>query len=802
MDPTKTIITKESLDKFRLSTEQLVPAIDLKSEYLEKESNQLAHSLIGQERAKQALHFGLEVKSHGFNIYVMGEQATGRFTLISDCIKEELKQSNDLFDWCYINNYENEREPIVLRLQAGESDLVVKDFTALVDEVLATFPAAYENPGFQRRKAAITRHYEQKYDQAIDEVEALALEQGVALVEDGGSVSFSPIVDGKIVSDSDFTSFPEEVRKAFYEHVDQLEVSLTEALIEMPSWQRENNERRKALKKEVTEQAIRPLLKELQRKYANNLQIQRHISAMKPHLIETVIEHLDAPDKDDKADEYDHKEMLIQYYVPNVIVHNKNTQKAPLIYEPNPSYQNLFGKIEYTNIQGSVFTNYRMITAGALHKANGGYLVLDADKLFANKHVWEPLKLALKFDQLKVEVHQYEPGMVNSMTLTPEPIKLNLKLILLGTRGLYYALQDYDSDFPELFKVLVDFDDEIELNADTQSQFCLRVQQEIEKLGMRTISSASLARLMMYSMRQSEHQGRLNAKFANILELLNEVAFFCLRNNKLDIEVKDIERALAAKKHRTARVSDQFADDIKQGQILISTDGADVGTANGLTVLDIGNASFGTPARITATVYVGANGVIDIEREVELGQSIHSKGVLLLSGYLGNKFAQDFSLTLSANIALEQNYGYVDGDSASLAELMCLISALADEPLNQGIAVTGSINQFGEVQAVGGLNEKIEGFFSLCAARGLTKKQGVIIPASNVVNLVLDKKVVDAVEQGDFHIFAVKTVDQALEISTGKSAGTLRANHYFPSQSINAKAVNRLREISVLVNGE
>lgn len=791
------------MEDYKITGERLLPAIDVDNSLQEIDRDgDAAQSLIGQDRAKQALHFGLEVKSHGYNMYVMGEQATGRFTLINDFIKDEVKHANDLFDWCYINNFENEREPAVLRLRAGESAQIVKDFTALVDEVLATFPAAYENPGFQRRKAAITRHYEQKYDNAIDKVEAIALEQGIALVEDANTVSFSPIVDGKVVSDNEFTGYPENIRKEFYERVDRLEVSLTEALIEMPSWQRENNEKRKALKKEVTEQAIRPLLKELQRKYADNLQIQRHINTMKPHLIETVIEHLDAPDKDDKHDEYDHKEMLTQYYVPNVIVHNKSTQKVPLIYEPNPTYQNLFGKIEYTNIQGSVFTNYRMITAGAMHKANGGYLVLDADKLFENKHVWEPLKLALKFDQLKMDVLQYEPGMVNSMTLTPEPIKLDLKLILLGSRGLYYALQDYDSDFPELFKVLVDFDDDIDLTPVTLSQFCQRIQQEIQQLGMRDISKQGLARLVTYSMRQCEHQGRLNAKFASILELLNETAFFCRRDNKDNIELKDIEYALTAKKHRTSRVSTQFASDIQQGQILITTDGKDVGTVNGLTVLDIGNASFGTPARITATVYVGANGVVDIEREVELGQSIHSKGVLLLSGYLGNKFAQDFSLTLSANIALEQNYGYVDGDSASLAELMCLISALADEPLNQGIAVTGSINQFGEVQAVGGLNEKIEGFFSLCRTRGLTGSQGVMIPASNVVNLVLDKDVVDAVNAGDFNIYAVETVDQALEISTGKQAGTLRASQYYPANSINAKAVNRLREISTLVNGE
>ncbi|GLR70484.1 Lon protease family protein [Agaribacter marinus] len=760
-----------------------------------------SHFLIGQERAKQALAFGLGVKSTGYNIYVMGEQATGRFTLITDYIQNEIRRTPEIFDWCYLNNFENEREPLVLKLPAGASKSLVNDMNALVDEVLATFPTAYENPGYQRRKAAIARHYEQKYDHAIDQVEAYALSKSVALIEDGSSISFSPIVDGKPVSDAEFTSYPDDVRKDYYALIDSLEEALTEALLELPGWQRESTEKLKQLKKDVTEQAIRPLIKELQHKYSGNLQVQRYITSLKPNLIDAVIEHLGTTGKDEKQDEYDHRDIFVETYVPNVLVASKVDASVPLVYEANPTYQNLFGKIEYTSVQGSVYTSYRMITAGALHKANGGYLVVEADKLLANPQVWDALKLALKFGNIRLDIPQHEPGMVNSITLSPEPIKLDVKLILLGSRSLYYALQDYDHEFPELCRVLVDFDDEIPLTPETQSQFIKRIKLEVQKLNIESIDNNALKALLTFSLRTAEHQEKLSARFAEIIELLHEAAYFCHQEKSNTINVNIVQRALQAKKYRTGRVSSQFLEDMQEGHVIIRTAGSACGTLNGLTVLDIGDTAFGTPARITATVYAGSNGIIDIEREVELGQSIHSKGVMLLSGYLGNKYAQSFPLTLSANIALEQSYGYIDGDSASLAELVALISALTDTPIHQGIAVTGSINQLGEVQAVGGVNEKIEGFFELCATRGLSGEQGVIIPRSNCVNLVLSQTVIAAVEANAFHIYSVANVDQAIEILTGKIAGTLSSQGRYPKKSVHSMAVQRLHAIADVVNG-
>ena len=765
------------------------------------EANVKSHSLIGQERAKNALSFGLGVHAQGYNLYVMGEQATGRYTLVSEYIKAQKTRNHPLLDWCYLNNLESEREPIALSLPAGESKELVKDIEVLIDEVLATFPAVFENPGYQRKHGAIARHFDQKYDIAIDQVEKLALGRGIALVEDGNSISFSPIIDGKALNDGEFTSKTDIDRQHYYDIIDELEVHLSEALLELPSWQRESAEQKKSLKQETVEHAIRPLLKELERKYAGNLAILKYCRQLKHHLIAMVIETLSSDDKEGSIDEYDKRALFIDTYLPNVLVANKLNDNAPLIYEPNPNYQNLFGKIEYTSVQGSVYTNYRMITAGALHRANSGYLVLDADKVFDHPHVWDALKLALKFGQIRLELPQQDVGMVNNITQTPQPIELKVKLILLGSRDLYYTLQEYDPEFSELIRVLVDFDHEIDFSQHNIDHFVARIRQQVAQIGLIDIANDAIAEFIRYSLRQAEHQSKLSAKFADVIELLNEAHYFCLQGAENILQKAHVDSALAAKKHRSGRVSDTFLLDIEEGHVLISTQGKAVGTLNGLTVLEIGDTAFGTPARVTATVYAGSSGVVDIEREVELGQSIHSKGVLLLTGYLGNKYAKSFPLTLSANIALEQSYGYIDGDSASLAELIALISALTDIPLHQGIAITGSINQLGEVQAVGGINEKIEGYFTLCAKRGLTGEQGVIIPRSNYVNLMLSTAVKNAVQEGLFAVYAVSNVDDAICISMQHPAGQLNTRGSYPKNTVHNVAISRLFAIASVVNG-
>lgn len=785
-----------------LSAQELtaIPSRKLINQAL-KDDAVLTSTFIGQDRAREALSFGLGIPAKGYNLYVMGEQATGRYTLVHEYITKHVSHSDSPGDWCFINNFDDEREPYVLKLGPGESRKLLKEMEGLVDELLDTFPAAFDNPGYQRKKAAINRAFDQRYDQAIDEVEQYAQSKSVALYEEGGTISFSPIVDGKPITDADFAKLEDKERQGYYDLIDSLEDRLSEALIELPQWKRASSEQVRKLKRDTAEQGIRPLLRELEHKYSADLGILKFLRQLKPHLVDTVVEILAQDSKEEKQDDYDRRSILEEQYLPNIMVSNEMDSGAPVVYEPNPTHQNLFGKIEYTNMQGSVFTNYRMIRPGAIHRANGGYLLLDADKMVDQPFVWESLKLALKFGELKMDLPQHDIGMVNSVTLNPHTVPLSVKVVLMGSRQLYYALQDYDDEFDELFRVLVDFDYEIPLNKTNLVDFVGRVRNQVKQLGLESISAKAMYRLVEYSLRLAEHQQHLSARFSDVIELLNEAFYFCQNSHSSEMDVSHIEKALQAKTRRTGRVSQALLDDIKQGQILIATSGTAVGKVNGLTVLEVGDSVFGTPARITSTVYAGANGVVDIEREVELGQPIHSKGVMLLTGYLGHKYAQYFPLTLSANIALEQSYGHIDGDSASLGELVALISALTDFPARQDLAITGSINQYGEVQAVGGVNEKIEGFFNVCEHRGLTGTQGVVIPKSNQINLMLDKQIVQAVKQGKFHIYTVESVDQALELLMAKEAGQLNARGRYPKGSINSVAVNRLYNISNIVHG-
>ena len=685
---------------------------------------------------------------------------------------------------------------------AGESKQFVEDIESFIDELLATFPAAFDNPAYQRKKRAIERQFNNKYEDALELVETKALENNIVLYEEKGSVSFAPVIDGKPINDSDFAQLTEEQRQHFYDLIAQLEVFLNESLLELPQWKREASEQQRKLSQQTIETALRPILKDLEHKYSSDLGVVKFIREMRETLIELVQEWLsDEADEEKNKEEIDVRKVIEEQLIPNVLHVHGNNEGAPIVYEPNPTFQNMFGRIEYSSVQGSVYTSYQMIRAGALHKANGGYLLIEADKLVQQPAVWESLKLALKSHQIKMESPTGEANIVNASSLNPQPIPLDVKIILMGSRELYYLMQEYDNEFNELFRVLADFEHYIPLNDQVLYGFVQKVKQYCEGHDI-SLSADAMVELLHFSFRQAAHQHKLSARFADVLELISEAQFYAKKEDSDLLTEKHVLQALAGKQYRTGQISESFLEDIQEGQILIDTSGYAIGKLNGLTVLEIGDTTFGTPARISATVYAGSNGIVDIEREVELGKAIHSKGVMLLDGYLGNKYAQDFSLCFSANIALEQSYGHIDGDSASLGEVCGLISAITQIPLNQSIAITGSINQHGQVQSIGGVNEKIEGFFKLCKARKLTGEQGVIIPKTNCINLVLNQEVSKAVEAGQFHIYAVEIVDDAISILTGKIAGELSSRGRYPRDSINAIANERLRHIANIVNGE
>ncbi len=748
--------------------------------------------VLGQERAVEALQFGVAMPRPGYNVYVMGEPGTGRFSFVQRYLKAEGKRQTTPADWVYVNNFDEPREPRAVELPAGEACHLLSDISLLTDNLLATFPAVFETPTYQQKKSAIDRVFNQRYDKALDVIERLALEKEVALYRDSANIAFTPMREGKALDEAEFAQLPEADRERFHSDISALEERLNEELASLPQWKRETSNQLRQLNEETITQAIQPLLAPLAERYAEHAGVLAYLQAMQVDLLKTVIAEL----VDDNKTDAQRRLYLEEQYCPSLVVGHSVQGGAPVVFESHPTYDNLFGRIEYGNDQGALYTSYRQLRPGALHRANGGYLIVEAEKLLSEPFVWEALKRALHSRQLKMESPLAELGRLATVTLTPQVLPLQLKVVIIGSRQLYYTLQDVDPDFQEMFRVLVDFDEDIPLAADSLEQFAQLLKTRTSEEGMAPLTASAVARLATYSARLAEHQGRLSARIGDLFQLVSEADFIRgLASDELT-DAAHIERALRAKETRTGRVSAQILDDMLAGVILIDTEGAAVGKCNGLTVLDVGDSAFGVPARISATVYPGGSGIVDIEREVNLGQPIHSKGVMILTGYLGSRYAQEFPLEISASIALEQSYGYVDGDSASLGEVCTLISALSRTPLKQCFAITGSINQFGEVQAVGGVNEKIEGFFRLCEARGLTGEQGVIIPRSNITTLMLDERVLQAVRAGKFHVYAVCLVDEALSLLVGADAGFPDDSGAFPAGTVNAQVVARLQAIA------
>jgi predicted ATP-dependent protease len=748
--------------------------------------------VLGQERAVEALQFGVAMPRPGYNVFVMGEPGTGRFSFVKRYLKAEAKRLATPSDHVYVNHFDEPREPRALELPAGSAGAFIADINLLIDNLLATFPAVFEHPSYQQKKSAIDRAFNKRYDKALDVIEKLSLEKNVALYRDSSNIAFTPMLEGKALDEAEFAQLPEADRERFHADISTLEERLNEELASLPQWKRESSNQLRQLNEETITVALQPLLAPLSQKYAENAGVGAYLQAMQVNLLKTVVDQLVEVERIDAQT----RKLLEEQYCPSLVVGHHVQGGAPVVFESHPTYDNLFGRIEYNADQGALYTSYRQLRPGALHRANGGFLILEAEKMLGEPFVWDALKRALHSRQLKMESPLGDLGRIATVTLNPQVIPLQVKVIIIGARQLYYALQDHDPDFQEMFRVLVDFDEDIPLADDSLEQFAQLMKTRTMEEGMAPLTAAAVARLATFSARLAEHQGRLSARIGDLFQLVSEADFIRQLANETLTDVGHIERALKAKATRTGRVSARIIDDMLAGVILIDTAGAAVGKCNGLTVLEVGDSAFGVPARISATVYPGGSGIVDIEREVNLGQPIHSKGVMILTGYLGSRYAQEFPLEISASIALEQSYGYVDGDSASLGEVCTLISALSRRPLKQCFAITGSINQFGEVQAVGGANEKIEGFFRLCEARGLTGEQGAIIPHSNVATLMLDERVLQAVRAGQFHVYAVRHVDEALSLLVGEDAGTPNAEGQFPAGSVNARVVERLREIA------
>ncbi len=781
-----------------LRVEQLYKKCDLQLlAFRDTSTVEKFRGFFGQDRALEAMEFGVGMKRAGYNFFVMGNPHTGRFSFAMDMLKGVAKKDKKPFDWVYINNFEEGHLPYVLPMPAGKAARLKIDNHNLLEAVATELPAAYESQNYQRKKSDIDKQFNTLYDAAIADVEEVARSQSIALFREAGNIVFTPVREGQAMDEAEFSSLPDRERLAFNNNIVILEDLLNQNLSRLPVWRREAADKLKLLEKSTSVQAIEPLLLKLQTAYSSLPKLMIYYDKMLKHLAFNAQDFLFDEKSGELHTDHVRRSMLQDWYGINPIVDNNKTKGAPVIYEAHPTYENLFGRVEFANDMHALSTSYQRIRPGALHKANGGYLLLDAEKLLDMPVVYSALKRALKANEIRIELPLSDSLGMSSFMQSPEPVVLSVKVALVGSRNTYYTLQDYDPDFEKIFRVVVDFEDVIPRTDKSIRNYARLIKTLADQEGLAAFTRGAIARLVEHSSRCAEDSNMLSSHIGDIVDLLCEADYKRLQVAASLVNVKHVDLALAAKQSRTGRLSKMIVDNIINDVVLIDTNGKQVGKCNGLTVLQVGDVSFGTPARITATVFPGNQGILDIEREADLGQSIHSKGILILSGYLGFKYAKNFPIKLSANIAMEQSYGAIDGDSASLAEVCALISSLTKFAISQRFAITGSINQFGQVQAIGGVNEKIEGFFDICSQRAFAGgPQGVIVPAANVRNMMLKKEVLDAVDAGLFLVYTVESVDECLCILMGEDVGSLNESGEFPQGSVNYIAVQRLIELS------
>jgi lon-related putative ATP-dependent protease len=760
--------------------------------------------MIGQTRAVEAVRFGIGIRRDGFNLFALGPEGTGKYTLVRHYVERQAATESPPSDWCYVNNFEESYKPRGLRLPPGGGSMLRGAMERLVEELRTAIPTTFESDNYRTRRQEIEEEFRERQEKALTEIQRLAQERGLALMRTPMGLAFAPTRGGQVINPEDFQKLPPEQQERIQADVVTLQEDLQKSLAQMPQWDRERRAKVKDLDQEVGTHAVGHLIEELRRTYTDQPDVMEYLRRVQ----QDVMEHLDefrgvteAPPASPREGEPTRLPAatgtpFFRRYRVNVLVDHSGATGAPVIYEDHPTVQNLMGRIEHMAQMGALVTDFNLIKAGALHRANGGYLILEARKVLLQPFTWEELKRALSSQEIRIEALGQMLSMVSTVSLEPEPIPLDVKVVLLGERLLYYMLAERDPDFGELFKVAADFEDQMDRTSENHLLYARMIATMARQENLRPLDRQAVARVIEQSARLAGDAERLSTHVRSIADLLREADYWAGEAQRRTVTAADVQRAIDAQIYRSDRVRERIQEEIHRGTILIDTQGAKVGQVNGLSVITLGQFPFGRPSRITARVRLGRGEVVDIEREVALGGPIHSKGVLILSSYLGARYALERPLSLSASLVFEQSYSGVEGDSASSAELYALLSALAELPIKQGLAVTGSVNQYGQVQAIGGVNEKIEGFFDVCRAQGTTGAQGVLIPTSNVKHLMLRHDIVDAVAAEQFHVYAVETIDQGIELLTGVPAGERGGTGEFPAGSVNQLVEARLLALS------
>ena len=744
--------------------------------------------IIGQERAVRALKFGLGIKNHGFNMYVAGYPGTGRKTAVKNFVEAQAKTQPVPPDWCYVYNFGNQYEPKVMQLPSGKGKEFRQDMKNFIENVKNALPKAFESEDYAARREATIRGLESKRKQLIEDLNEKAQAEGFVIQTTPIGLLLIPVLDGKPLSEEEMLSLPQKTKDKFSEKREKLEAGFRNTMRQLIDMERQIHESLKKLNKEVALYAIGSQMESLSDKYKVTPEVTVYLKDVENDILDN-LEQFVKRGSGEAQEPFSFqmpwlREDPYKKYEVNVVIDNSETKGAPVVVETNPTYPNLLGKTEKEAQFGALTTDFSMIRGGAIHKANGGYLIVPVEDLLRNPFSYDGLKRDLKDGKIVIEEPEERYGFLSVKTLKPQPIPLSAKVIIIGDPYIYQMMFQLDPDFRELFKIKAEFDTVMERTEDNVMRYAAWVCTLCEKEGLKHLDGTGIAKLVEYSSRIVEDQYKLSTQFSFVADIIREANFYSEQENSEFITGDHVKKAIEEKVYRSKLIQEKIQEMIKRGFFLIDTVDQKVGQVNGLSVMGMGDFAFGNPSRVTVSVGLGREGVIDIEREAKMGGPIHTKGVLILSGFIHDKYAKDKPLSLSARLVFEQNYEGIEGDSASSTELYCILSALSGLPVKQNLAVTGSVNQKGEVQAIGGVNEKIEGFFEVCKLKGLTGEQGVMIPESNVQNLMLKEEVVEAVKAGKFNIYSVKTIDEGIEVLTGKKAGQRREDGTFEEGSV------------------
>lgn len=740
--------------------------------------------IIGQTRALDAIRFGSDIKREGYNLFVMGPQGTGKHTFVTQFLEEKAKQEPVPSDLCYVNNFAQPHMPFALQLPAGTGVKLCQSMRLLVEELRTAIPAAFESEEYHAKAEEVQTDFTAREEKALKELGDEAQARQIALLRTQNGFGFAPLKDGEVIKPDDYDQLPEVEKAHFEARIAELQAHLERILRhDIPQWKRDARDRLKRLNRMTTLAAVEHLVDELRRTFSTIPVIQTYLDSIQQDVIDNANDFR-RPEEGSGAEQIGADHPQFRRYRVNVLVDHTASKGAPVVFDDNPMYHSLIGRVEHQAQFGNLVTDFNLIKPGSLHRANGGYLLLDVRQVLTLLYAWEGLKRVLRSRQIRIESLGQILSLVSTVSLEPEPVPLDIKVVLFGERLFYYLLCAYDPEFAELFKVEADFADRFERTPEAHQLYARLIATVARKEQLLPLQRSAVARVIEHGARLADDAEKLSTHMQGIADLLREADYWARQAGREAVALEDIQHALDTQRHRASRIRERVQEEILRGIVLIDSEGSRVGQVNGLSVIGLGNTVFAQPARITATTRLGDGELVNIEREVKLSGAIHSKGVLILASFLAERFAKNRPLPLAASLVFEQSYGSVDGDSASAAELCALISSLAAEPIKQSLAVTGSVNQFGQIQAIGAVNEKVEGFFEICQARGLNGEQGVVIPSSNLPHLMLRQEVVQAVELGRFQIYAVTHVDEVLALLTGK-----------PAAEVNAKVEKRVAEL-------